>query len=56
MSAKFLENQKSIAMLSINFLNCKFFCSLKLCIKYNLIDHIVNNIRLAQNLTYELRV
>ena len=32
------------------------FCSLKLCLKYKLIDHIVNNIRLTQNLTYVLRV
>ena len=26
------------------------FCNLKLCIKYNFIYHIVNNIQLAQNL------
>ena len=32
------------------------FCSLKLCIKYKLIDHIINNIRLIQNLTCILRV
>ena len=24
------------------------FCSLKLCIRYKLIDHIINNIRLIQ--------
>ena len=42
-------------MLSINCLNCKF-CSLKLCIKYKLIYHIVNNIWLIQNLIYVLRV
>ena len=36
-------------MSSINYLNCKFFC-LKFRIKYKLIDHIVNNIKLAQNL------
>ena len=38
----------------INCLNCKF-CSLKLCIKYKFIDHIVNNIRLIQNLTRVLK-
>ena len=42
-------------MSSIKFLNCKFF-NLKLCTKYKLIDHIVNNILLIQNLTYVLRV
>ena len=42
-------------MSSRNFLNFKF-CSLKLCIKYNRIDHIVNNTLLAQNLTCVLRV
>ena len=42
-------------MSSRNCLNCKF-CSLKLCIKYNRIDHIVNNTLLAQNLTCVLRV
>ena len=31
------------------------FGSLKLCKKYKHIDHIVNNIRLTQNLTYVLR-
>ena len=41
-------------MSSRNFLNCKF-CSLKFCIKYNCINHIVNNILLAQNLTCVLR-
>ena len=35
-------------------LNCKFY-SLKLCIKNNFIGHIVNNIRLAQNLTHVLK-
>ena len=53
--AKFLKNQISIAMSSINCLNCIFF-SLKLCIKYKLINHIVNNIWLTQNLTYVLKV
>ena len=32
------------------------FNSLKLCIKYKLIDYIVNNIQLTQNLTYVLWV
>ena len=41
-------------MSSRNFLNFKF-CSLKLCIKYNRIEHIVNNTLLAQNLTCVLR-
>ena len=41
-------------MISINYLNCKFY-SLKLWIKYKLINHIVNNIRLTQNLTCILR-
>ena len=31
------------------------FYNLKLCIKYNFIDYIVNNILLAQNLTCVLR-
>ena len=31
-------------------------CNLKLCIKYKLINHIVNNIKLTQNSTYVLRV
>ena len=30
--------------------------SLKLCIKYKLIDHIVNNVQLTQNLTCVLKV
>ena len=50
MVAKVLKNSRSIAMSSINYLNYKF-CSLKLCIKYKLIDHRKNNIQLAQNLT-----
>ena len=33
----------------------QFFCNLKLCIKYELINHLVNNIQLTQNLTYVLR-
>ena len=41
-------------MSSRNCLNCKF-CSLKLCIKYNRIDHIINYTLLAQNLTCVLR-
>ena len=35
------------------FLNCK--CNLKLCMKYKIIDYIVNNIRLTQKLTCVLR-
>ena len=31
------------------------FCNLKLYTKYKLIDHIVNDIRLTQNLTCVLR-
>ena len=42
-------------MSSINYLIASF-CSLKLYIKYNLIDHIVNNILLSQNLIYVLRM
>ena len=41
-------------MSSINFLIASF-CSLKLCIKYKFIDHIINNIRLTQNLTCVLK-
>ena len=36
------------------FVKLQFFCNLKLYIKYNLIDYIVNNIRLAQNFTGKL--
>ena len=43
MLAKFQEDKKLIVISSINCLNLKF-CSLKLYIKYKLIDHIVNNI------------
>ena len=32
-----------------------FVVNLKLCIKYNFIDHIVNNIQLTQNLTCILK-
>ena len=41
-------------MSSINCLNCKF-CSLKLCIKYKLREHIVNNIRLTQNFDMSIK-
>ena len=41
-------------MSSINCLNASF-CSLTLCTKYKLIDHIVNNIQLTQNLTCVFR-
>ena len=41
-------------MSSINYLNLSFY-SLKLCIKYELINYIVNNIQLTQNLTCVLR-
>ena len=54
MLVKFLKNLKSIVMPSTNCLNC-MFCSLKLCIKYKLINHIVKNIRLTQNLPCILR-
>ena len=50
MLAKILENQRLITMSSINYL-IESFCSLKLCIKNNFIDHIENNIQLTQNLT-----
>ena len=43
-------------MLSINYLNYKFFFNLKLCIKYEFINHVVNYVQLTQNLTYVLRV
>ena len=43
-------------MTSINFEKLQvFFFNLKLCIKYNLINHIVNNIILTQNLTCVLK-
>ena len=32
------------------------FCNLKLCIKYKVIDHRVNNIRLLRNLTFVLSI
>ena len=41
-------------MLSINCLNCNFW-SLKLYIKYKLIDDVVNDIQLTQNLSSVLR-
>ena len=47
MLAKLQEDQRLIAMSSIKYLNFKFFCSLKLYIKINFMDLIVNNIRLA---------
>ena len=42
----------------MSLINCLIssFCNLKLYIKYKLINHIVNNIRLTQNLTCALRV
>ena len=46
MLAKFQDNQRLIAMSSINFLNSSF-CSLKLCIKDEVMDQMVNNIQLA---------
>ena len=42
-------------MSSINYLIASF-CNLKLCIKYKLIDDIVNNIILTQNLTCVLKM
>ena len=44
MIANFQEDQRLIVILSIKYLNFKFF-SLKLCIKNKFIDIIVNNIR-----------
>ena len=46
MLAKFHGNQRSIVMLLINGLNSNF-CNLKQLIKYEFMDHMVNNIRLA---------
>ena len=55
MLAKFLGDQKSITMSSINCLKYKFLKS-KIMHKKKIIYHIVNNIRLVQNLTCVLRV
>ena len=44
MLAKFQDNQRLITMSSINFLNSSF-CSLKLCIKDEVMDQMVNNIQ-----------
>ena len=54
-TCKISRKLRLIAILSIKCLNCKF-CSLELCIKYKLIDHIINNIRLIQNMTCLLRM
>jgi len=44
MFANFLEDLRSITMLSINYLKIANFYSLKLCIKNEFMDHIVNHI------------
>ena len=54
MLTEFHGNQRLIAMLSINCLNSSF-CSLKLLIKDEFKDRIVNYIRLACKLTCMLR-
>ena len=45
MLAKFQEDQKSITMLLKKNVKILSFCDLKLCIKNNFIDRIVNNIQ-----------
>ena len=54
MLTEFHGDQRLIAMLSINCLNSSF-CSLKLLIKDEFIDRIVNYIRLACKLACMLR-
>ena len=44
------KNERSIYMLSLKCLNFKF-CDLKLCIKNNFIDWMVNSIQFGKNLT-----
>ena len=44
MFANFLEDLRSIAMLSINCLKIANFYNLKLCIKNEFMNHIVNHI------------
>ena len=44
MFANFLEDLRSIAMLSINCLKIANFYSLKLCIKNEFMNHMVNHI------------
>ena len=43
------KNERSISMLSLKCLNFKF-CDLKLCIKNNFIDRMVNSIQFGKNL------
>ena len=50
---KFQSNQRSIVMLSTNFLDSNF-SSLKWCIKDEFIDQIVNYIRLTWKLAFTL--
>ena len=50
----FQKNQKSTAMSSKN-IKSSSFCDLKLCIKNNFIDQIVNNNQFEQNLICMLR-
>ena len=54
MLAKFQGDQILITMSSINCLNSNF-CSLKLCIKDEFMDWMVNYIWLTWNLAYMLR-
>ena len=46
MLAKFQGDKKLIGMSSINYFNSNF-CSLKLCIKNEFVDQMVNYIQLA---------
>ena len=46
MFANFLEDLRSIAMLSINCLKIANFYNLKLCIKNEFMNHIVNHIEI----------
>ena len=54
MHIKFQDDQILIVMSSINYLNSSFY-SLKLCIKDEFIDQIVNYIWLASKLACKLR-
>ena len=54
MLAKFQSDQRLITMLSINCLNSNF-CNLKLCIKNEFMDRMVNYIQLVWELACMLR-
>ena len=54
MLIKFKNNQRSMVMSSINFLNSSF-CSLKHYLKYEFMDQLVNYIWLTWKLAYMLR-